>query len=69
MSTGTSTSPVLARLYPEVAAGGFSHVDGTVGFYRRVNALLRPDMTVADVGPGRGRSSEDQVAYRRSLAI
>jgi len=64
-----SVADVRARLYPEVAAGGFSHVDGKVGFYQRVNALLLPHMTVVDFGAGRGQSSEDPVIYRRELSL
>lgn len=56
------------QFYPEVSAGGFSHVDGTVAFYSRVNALLQPEMTVLDFGAGRGRAvQEDPVPYRRAL--
>jgi len=56
------------RVYPEVAAGGFTRVDGTVEFYTRVNALLRPDMVVVDYGAGRGRFVEDESApLRRDL--
>lgn len=58
---------VHVALYPEVLAGGFSRVDGTVAFYQRVNALLRPDMMVVDFGAGRGRLAEDPVRYRRQL--
>ena len=43
-----------ATLFPESYAGGFSRVDGTVQFYMRVRALLRPDDTVLDLGAGRG---------------
>lgn len=54
--------------YPETAAGGFSHVDGTVAFYARINALMQPDMTVLDYGAGRGKGvQDDQVSYRRGL--
>lgn len=57
-----------ARLYPEMAAGGFSHVDGTVQFYQRINALVRPEMTVLDYGAGRGEQLLDDAApYRTSL--
>ena len=56
------------KLYAETAAGGFTRVDGTVAFYTRVNALLRPEMTVLDFGAGRGRAAlEDRVEYRRAL--
>lgn len=37
MSTVTS---IRKRFYPEIEAGGFSRVDGTVAFYQRVNALV-----------------------------
>lgn len=58
------------RLYPEVRAGGFSRVDGTVEFYTRINALLAeigPDATVMDYGAGRGAFLEDPVPFRREL--
>ena len=57
-------------LYPEVGAGGYSRVDGTVEFYGRVRSLLRPEMTVLDFGAGRGVGPrEDPVAYRRDLQV
>jgi SAM-dependent methyltransferase len=60
-------SPHFFRNYPEARFGGFSDVDGTVRFYLRVNALLRPDATVLDVGCGVGQSIHDPVAARREL--
>ena len=45
---------IFERLYPEYGAGGFSRCDLWVPFFTRVNALLRPDMTVVDYGAGRG---------------
>jgi SAM-dependent methyltransferase len=63
------TIDVTALFYPEVGAGGFSRVDGTVAFYQRVNALLDPGMTVVDLGAGRGQSTEDPLAYRSDLAM
>jgi len=58
----------LQRLFPEVAAGGFSRCDGGVLFYGRVNALLRPDAIVVDFGAGRGYGLiDDPVAYRRAV--
>lgn len=60
----------LQKLYPEIGAGGFSRVDGTVEFYGRVNSLLMKDMTVLDFGAGRGRDVlEGCVPYRRSLRL
>ena len=53
---------------PEIFAGGFDRYDGTIQFYQRVNALLRPDFVVVDFGAGRGRIHvDDPIAYRRSL--
>jgi SAM-dependent methyltransferase len=64
-----TTTALKRRLYPEVNAGGFSRVDGTIQFYQRVNALLRPEMRVLDFGAGRGtRFINDDCIYRKSLA-
>ena len=64
----TDVNASMARLYPEIAAGGFSRVDGTVAFFTRVNALLSPTMTVLDFGAGRGAGAlDDPVDYRRGL--
>jgi len=60
----------LIGLYPEVAVGGFSRVDGTVAFYVRVHALLAElgtDAAVLDFGAGRGACLEDPVLVRRQL--
>jgi SAM-dependent methyltransferase len=58
---------VAARLYPEVNAGGYSRLDGTVAFYTRVRALTGPDSTLVDFGAGRGKFLEDPVPFRREL--
>lgn len=58
---------ILVPIYPEIGAGGYTRVDGTVEFYGRINALLRPDMAVIDLGAGRGCQFEDPNAYRRAL--
>jgi SAM-dependent methyltransferase len=56
------------RFYPESNLSGFSHVDGTVGFYTQIAAFLRPTDTVLDFGAGRGEVlAEDNVAYRRDM--
>src|SRR5882724_6296672 len=34
--------------------GGFTSQDGTVQFYTRVNAILKPGFKVLDLGAGRG---------------
>lgn len=67
-SAGVQTQ-ILQSIYPEIGAGGFSRVDGSVEFYTRVNALLRPAMTVVDYGAGRGEWIGDNVAYRRQLRM
>lgn len=67
---GSTEAPVLAALYPEIRAGGFSRVDGTVGFYTRVQSILQsigPGATVVDFGAGRGAWIDDPVEYRRDL--
>lgn len=56
-----------AAVFPEVGAGGYSRVDGTVQFWSRVNALLGPDDVVVDLGAGRGQFLDDPVPFRRSL--
>lgn len=69
MRSSAMTDDVLLRLFPEVGAGGFTRVDGTVQ-YNRVNALLRPEMVVLDFGAGRGAGLVDnRCAYRRSLQM
>lgn len=60
---------LMVHYFPEVSAGGFSRVDGTVNFYQRINALVRTDSTVVDFGAGRGAFLEDPVAYRRDLRL
>lgn len=57
----------LERRYPEVRAGGFTRVDGTIAFYTRVRALLGGDDVVLDFGAGRGLAAEDEVPFRREI--
>ncbi len=57
----------IEKRYPEVAAGGFSRVDGMIAFYTRIHALLGDDDLVLDFGAGRGRAAEDPVPFRREL--
>src|SRR5258708_24957241 len=45
---------IMADVRPEVVAGGIIRDDGEIDFHVRVNALLRPEMTVLDYGAGRG---------------
>ena len=60
---------VGAHFFPEIAAGGFSRIDGTIQFWQRIGALIRPDSVVLDFGAGRGGpQTDDAVAYRRNLA-
>lgn len=58
----------MASWFPEVGAGGFTSLDGTVEFYGRINALLQPAMTVLDFGAGRGAGlQDDPSSFRKAL--
>lgn len=58
----------LARLYPEVRAGGYTRHDGFIEFYTRVNALLDAESRVLDFGAGRGLwASEPLPALHKRL--
>lgn len=59
---------ILQARRPEVAAGGVARDDTTTAFYLRINALLRPEDTVLDLGAGRGGQLEGDPTYRKSLA-
>jgi SAM-dependent methyltransferase len=65
-----ATEEAILALQPESGAGGYTAYDGTVAFYSRVRALLRPDMRVLDFGAGRGAWYEDDTAtFRRNLRL
>jgi len=49
-----NSTRIQAAWFPEVGAGGFTSLDGTIEFYTRINALLRPTMVALDFGAGRG---------------
>jgi SAM-dependent methyltransferase len=54
--------------YPEIAYGGYTHLDSSVSFFLRVRSLLRNESTLLDVGCGRGTiKAEDPVSIRRQL--
>ena len=60
--------PTARRLYPEVAAGGFTRHDGFVEFFQRVNALVDEKSTVLDFGAGRGAWVDTGLSpYHKSL--
>jgi SAM-dependent methyltransferase len=62
------SSGIYARFFPEIGAGGFSRVDGTIQFYQRVRSLIWADAVVLDFGAGRGvRYIEDTIPSRREL--
>ncbi len=47
---------------------GFTSTDGTIEFFGRVNALLKPSFTVLDLGAGRGAwFYSDRCEYRKNL--
>jgi ubiquinone/menaquinone biosynthesis C-methylase UbiE len=60
-------SKVISRLYPEFELGGFTRDSHWMIFFSRVNALVREDMTVLDLGAGRGEWM-DREGYRSRLA-
>ncbi len=61
---------VLAQWFPELGAGGYTSIDGTVEFYGRVLALLRPEMHVLAFGAGRGAALTDgDCDYKKKLMI
>jgi len=65
----TRSRKIVERFFPEVAVSGFSHVDGSVGFYSQIAARLKPTDQVLDFGAGRGEPiMDDPVPYRRALA-
>ena len=57
------------RFYPEIAAGGFCRDDGTLQFYLRVNALIKPTMRVVDLGAGRGAQALIRTGLAREMII
>ncbi|MDT4743662.1 methyltransferase domain-containing protein [Bradyrhizobium sp. WYCCWR 12699] len=63
-----SSHSITSQFFPEVQAGGFTRIDGTIAFYQRVNALVDKNSVVIDFGAGRGAGQFDPVSdYRRSL--
>jgi SAM-dependent methyltransferase len=59
----------MHTFYPESRFGGFTQIDGTIAFYARVQALVRPDSVVIDFGCGRGAYAADPIPFRRDLRI
>jgi SAM-dependent methyltransferase len=59
---------INSHFFPEISAGGFSRIDGTVAFYQRVNALARPESVIVDFGAGRGPHPDDLSEYRHRLS-
>ena len=58
---------ILEHAYPEIEAGGFTRVSGTIEFYTRVNALLPQHGAVLDFGAGRARWYHRHDSYSRRL--
>lgn len=67
-SRGDTRQVDILQVRPEVAAGGIARDDTTTAFYSRINALIRPDYTVLDLGAGRGEQLEGDPTYRKALA-
>jgi SAM-dependent methyltransferase len=65
---GLYDGPIPERFFPEIGVAGFSHIDGTVGFYSIIAAALKPGFHLLEFGAGRGEHiADDPVVYRRSL--
>jgi SAM-dependent methyltransferase len=58
-----------SSFYPETNFGGFSDIDGTIVFYTRVNALLKPSSTVLDIGCSHGTHIDEPAEYKKELRI
>lgn len=58
---------VYASAYPEIQAGGFTRLDGTIQFFQRVQAVLIGSEAVLDFGAGRGAAIEGASPIRRNL--
>lgn len=59
---------IVERFYPEIGAGGFTRVDGSVAFFTRIRSLLAPTSRVLDFGAGRGWAVvDDPLPFRRGL--
>ena len=68
LNSAHRSQSIIAQSFPEVEAGGYTSVDGTIEFYGRIQSLLRPDMQVLDFGAGRGAGlRDDTVVYRKDL--
>jgi SAM-dependent methyltransferase len=61
-------SEIVERFYPEAKIGGFSRVNGSLEFYARINALIKPTDRILDYGAGRGAQIDtEQVPWLREL--
>lgn len=65
--TSRVSEHLVRRYYPEVEFGGYTRASPVISFYTRVNALLREDDAVLDVGCGRGAWLETEILYLRRL--
>jgi SAM-dependent methyltransferase len=67
LKTDVRDRAYIERWYPEVKIGGYTHVDGIVFVYTRVNSVLESSSVLLDLGCGRGAATEDPLAWRREL--
>ena len=52
----------------EKILGGYAPMDGTVEFFGRIQSILKEDMTVLDLGAGRGEwYYDDKSSYRKKI--
>lgn len=61
----SKVSQFKRRFFPELDYGGYDRTDIGIAFYTRINALLKPEDTMLDIGCGRGALQDDKVDFRR----
>lgn len=57
----------MERMRPEMLAGGFARDSSEIAYYVRVNSLLKPQMTLVDLGAGRGTQLLGPASFQRGL--
>ncbi|MEZ0299194.1 MAG: methyltransferase domain-containing protein [Candidatus Methylacidiphilales bacterium] len=61
--------PDYARVYPEYAFGKVMACDGSLQFYSRMHALVKPDSRVLEVGSGTGFHRELYDGFHRDMHV
>jgi SAM-dependent methyltransferase len=68
MQQASKQADIDSYFFPEVSAGGFTRIDGSIQFYQRIHALIDSSTVILDFGAGRGAQRlNDTVAFRQAL--